>query len=786
MHKINDDKKKRAKDFNIKALVEQHFGMTAEGDLNSSSPKYKCPFHSEKTASFTLNLSKNEYHCFGCSAHGDTINFVREKKQITFVEAVSYLVGENVIKESPPPEYKQREKQQKQMQYKPIIPIPENLEEEAKKCWVNEAERKGIRYWNLNKNQYSLIQNPNIYFYRSTDERLIGYRMVFFIKEQKIPMFIFYAELENKHREWIAGSLDSFYLYGLHNKDKMPRSTCYLVEGEKTADKLNEFINEGIDEKQKRLVLGYTNNSKTDFSEITGYSNVIIIPDADVAGVKMLFDVENKEGKKIRDGIISKITACDGNTSIKIVDPQQFITTNKGWDFADAIGWSRKLILSYIEDNRTSVENFKEKYKQIIKYDDFNVNLYTGKEFAGHYLSLGKRGDLYYFYTKNQEILTFKGSQLGSVSTFLQLAPLDHWITHKDKMHNKKDNDPEALSKKDIMQIADKLIRASENKNFSIKIIAKNGIYYQKQNDYFKRPASDRGGAVFIHSGEKIDIFTQNSKKILQHKCVRLDETRNTGFRFVKSNKDDCHSFNFVKMSEDKNQEFINFYIKTISHLPLAEKSYVVILAGWLFASMFLSNLRWKPHLWVYGRRGSGKSWIVSNIIKPILKGFSVSSLGSTEAGMRQLLNGKSLVAIYDEADDRKKYDEKDEMIRMLRIIASATGEDSIIKGGSDGSPKEYVVKSPFFLSSIDLATLEDADLDRIFVLKIDGYNSIHGGQKETKKNWEDNLQKMGAFFSEKANIEKLVSAFVSRSFDFFDFFETVAKEIPPIKKNIF
>ena len=36
----------------------------------------------------------------------------------------------------------------------------------------------------------------------------------------------------------------------------------------------------------------------------------------------------------------------------------------------------------------------------------------------------------------------------------------------------------------------------------------------------------------------------------------------------------------------------------------------------------------------------------------------------------------------------------------------------------------------------------------------------------------------MGAFFSEKANIEKLVSAFVSRSFDFFDFFETVAKEI--------
>jgi len=35
-----------------------------------------CPFHSEKTPSFTVSQDKGFYHCFGCGAHGDVIGFV--------------------------------------------------------------------------------------------------------------------------------------------------------------------------------------------------------------------------------------------------------------------------------------------------------------------------------------------------------------------------------------------------------------------------------------------------------------------------------------------------------------------------------------------------------------------------------------------------------------------------------------------------------------------------------------------------------------------------------------
>jgi DNA primase len=50
-----------------------------------------CPFHSEKTPSFTVHVSKQFYHCFGCHAHGDVLKFVMEMEHVTFYEALKSL-----------------------------------------------------------------------------------------------------------------------------------------------------------------------------------------------------------------------------------------------------------------------------------------------------------------------------------------------------------------------------------------------------------------------------------------------------------------------------------------------------------------------------------------------------------------------------------------------------------------------------------------------------------------------------------------------------------------------
>ena len=53
-----------------------------------------CPFHNEKTPSFTVNDEKGFYHCFGCGAHGDVIRWMTDQRGLAFMDAVKELAAE--------------------------------------------------------------------------------------------------------------------------------------------------------------------------------------------------------------------------------------------------------------------------------------------------------------------------------------------------------------------------------------------------------------------------------------------------------------------------------------------------------------------------------------------------------------------------------------------------------------------------------------------------------------------------------------------------------------------
>ena len=68
-------------------VVDRHVPLKKAGANYSAC----CPFHNEKTPSFTVSPTKQFFHCFGCGAHGSPINFLMDYSGMNFVEAVTDL-----------------------------------------------------------------------------------------------------------------------------------------------------------------------------------------------------------------------------------------------------------------------------------------------------------------------------------------------------------------------------------------------------------------------------------------------------------------------------------------------------------------------------------------------------------------------------------------------------------------------------------------------------------------------------------------------------------------------
>jgi len=70
--------------------------VNARVPLKKKGKEYSacCPFHNEKTPSFTVSDSKQFYHCFGCGAHGTALGFIMEYENLDFVDAIEALAAE--------------------------------------------------------------------------------------------------------------------------------------------------------------------------------------------------------------------------------------------------------------------------------------------------------------------------------------------------------------------------------------------------------------------------------------------------------------------------------------------------------------------------------------------------------------------------------------------------------------------------------------------------------------------------------------------------------------------
>lgn len=107
-----------------------------------------CPFHSEKTPSFTVSDEKQIFHCFGCHTGGNVFKFIMDYKKISFVESIQELaeqVGINL-------EYEESGSPEKQSEQEELYDINTEAARYFSNNLLNDSEGEIARQYFLNRN----------------------------------------------------------------------------------------------------------------------------------------------------------------------------------------------------------------------------------------------------------------------------------------------------------------------------------------------------------------------------------------------------------------------------------------------------------------------------------------------------------------------------------------------------------------------------------------------------------------------------------------------------------
>ena len=131
--------------------------------------------------------------------------------------------------------------------------------------------------------------------------------------------------------------------------------------------------------------------------------------------------------------------------------------------------------------------------------------------------------------------------------------------------------------------------------------------------------------------------------------------------------------------------------------------------------------LKWRPHIWITGAAGSGKSTIQRDFCGALLHGLSEYYNGdSSEAGIRQFLKSDAIPVLIDELESNNEAERRrvEGVTGMVRKSSSET-QAKTAKGTSSGDGMHFMIRSMFCLSSINVNLPGKADIDRLTKLVI-------------------------------------------------------------------
>jgi DNA primase len=117
-----------------------------------------CPFHNEKTPSFTVSPAKGIFKCFGCGKGGNSVHFIMEHEQISYYEALKYLARKYHI------EFQERELSAEEM----AIRNDRNIKRNSDRHFTGlQVHRDHGQHFQIDKHQQQICQR----YFLQTDHR---------------------------------------------------------------------------------------------------------------------------------------------------------------------------------------------------------------------------------------------------------------------------------------------------------------------------------------------------------------------------------------------------------------------------------------------------------------------------------------------------------------------------------------------------------------------------------------------------------------------------------------
>jgi len=302
-----------------------------------------CPFHSEKTPSFTVVEDKRFFHCFGCGAHGDAIGFVMQAEGLGYAEAVEKLADEVGLARPKAIEVSRAYGDSRMPPaaaevarpiWIPILPVPSDapmlLRPNGRTIELINPKQAGTR-----KERTSY--RPDAWWaYRDTEGRVLGYvlRMEFpkpnGLRGKWTPQITFCAGPAGARYWCVANFPDPRPLYGLAELNARPEAPVLVVEGEKTCDAGRRLF-------PGHVVVTWPGGSKgiahINWLPLAG-RETLLLPDADESGREAINGWT--KGDEWVPGIAERIAPIAKR--VRLVDPPRDLP--EGWDLADAEGWS--------------------------------------------------------------------------------------------------------------------------------------------------------------------------------------------------------------------------------------------------------------------------------------------------------------------------------------------------------------------------------------------------------------------------------------------------------------